>query len=130
MKNISFFLFSFFLITNSFAQQNTLSGFITDLSNGESIVGANIYCSELSLGTTANTYGFYSLTLPKGSYEISYSFLGYKTKTILVDLTSDLQKNISFQNDVTEINEIVISSERNVVEKTQTSVVDIPIKHF
>ncbi|MGC6429317.1 MAG: TonB-dependent receptor [Flavobacteriales bacterium] len=130
MKNISFFLFSFFLITNSFAQQNTLSGFITDISNGESIVGANIYCSELSLGTTANTYGFYSLTLPKGSYEISYSFLGYKTKTILVDLTSDLQKNISFQNDVTEINEVVISSERNVVEKTQTSVVDIPIKQI
>ena len=36
-----------------------------DINNGESIVGVNIYCKELNLGVTSNTYGFYSLTLPR-----------------------------------------------------------------
>ena len=61
----SFFLFLLFVNAFSLSAQDkyTISGYITDKSNGESIVGANIYCEELSVGVSSNTYGFYSLTL-------------------------------------------------------------------
>ena len=77
MKNyLSLFIFLLF-ITSVFGQdKHTISGYITDKNNGESIVGANIYCKELNLGVTSNTYGFYSLTLPSGTYNISYTFIG------------------------------------------------------
>ena len=55
------------IATNIYAQKKyTISGYITDKNNGESIVGANVYCTALNLGVTSNTYGFYSLTLPAG----------------------------------------------------------------
>ena len=60
----------------------TISGYITDKNNGETIIGANVFCADLKAGVTTNTYGFYSLTLPEGNYEISFSFIGYQTDGI------------------------------------------------
>ena len=112
------------------AQKHTVSGYITDLSNGETIIGANIFCKELGIGTTANTYGFYSLTLPKGSYEITYSFLGYDSELAQINLDKDVKKNIQFKSSTTLINEVVVSSEKNVVQETATSTISIPIKQI
>ena len=72
------FVFSFF---NSLSQDRyTISGFIQDFNSGESLIGVSIYESKSFKGTSTNQYGFYSLTLDKGEYEIVYSFIGYKTK--------------------------------------------------
>ena len=65
MKNSFFSIIFLLFVTNILAQnKHTISGYITDENNGESIVGANIFCKELNLGVSSNTYGFYSLTLP------------------------------------------------------------------
>ena len=81
MRKISIIIILLSILTNSYAQQkHTISGYITDKNNGESVVGVNIYSKVLNLGVTSNTYGFYSLTLPSGTYDISYSFIGYKTE--------------------------------------------------
>ncbi|MGB1306542.1 MAG: carboxypeptidase-like regulatory domain-containing protein, partial [Flavobacteriales bacterium] len=54
---------------DSFSQQKyTISGFVNDNENGESLIGVNVIVQEKLVGTTSNTYGFYSLTLPEGSY--------------------------------------------------------------
>jgi hypothetical protein len=45
-------------------------------------------------GVTTNLYGFYSLTLPKGSYQINFSYVGYETKTLSIDLTENITKDI------------------------------------
>ena len=56
---------------SSFGQKYTLSGTIRDASNGEDIYGATIRVKNLSnVGTNTISYGFYSLTLNRGSYEI------------------------------------------------------------
>ena len=60
-------------------EKYSISGNITD-SHGESLIGANIYVSELNVGTSSNNYGFYSLTLPKGIYNITYSYIGFNTE--------------------------------------------------
>ncbi len=56
----------------SFGQEKsagiTLNGYLRDSGNGESLIGAAIYVQELSSGTVTNAYGFYSLTLPEGTY--------------------------------------------------------------
>jgi hypothetical protein len=45
-------------------------------------------------GVTTNLYGFYSLTLPKGSYQINFSYVGYESKTVNVDLTENTTRDI------------------------------------
>ena len=127
-NNLIFFIL-FFALSAS-AQKHTVSGFISDASNGETVVGANIFCKELGLGTTANTYGFYSLTLPEGIYQITYSFLGYDVEVVEINFDKDVKKNVQFKSSSTLINEVVVSSEKNVVQETTTSTINIPIKQI
>lgn len=44
----------------------TISGYITEAGSGENLFSVSVYIPELKIGGTTNTYGFYSLTLPKG----------------------------------------------------------------
>lgn len=130
MKTISLIFYFLFCAHLVIAQNYTVSGYITDFSNGETVIGANIYCVELGLGTSANTYGFYSITLPQGSYSFTYSFLGYESQKISINLNKDIKKNIQFKLSSTLINEVVISSEKNIVQQTQTSSISLPIKQI
>ena len=91
MKDFLFTFFFLLLSTILCAQSKyTISGYITDINNGESIVGANIYCKNLNVGVTSNTYGFYSLTMPEGVHEISFSFMGYKPENQNFKLNSSI----------------------------------------
>ncbi len=53
--------------------RSTISGTITDHFSGESLIGANVYFPDLKTGVTSNAYGFYSMTVPPGQYELAYS---------------------------------------------------------
>ena len=57
----------------------TISGYIEDAATGEKLIGANVFDPNSSSGTTSNTFGFYSLTLPKDSVYLAVSYIGYQT---------------------------------------------------
>ncbi len=94
------------------AQKFTISGKITDATTGEDLIGTTIYVDGTTTGTVTNTYGFYSLTLPKGNQKISFSFIGYKTIIKDLDLSKDLVINIQLNPDNSLLDEVVISSEK------------------
>ena len=71
----------------------TLSGTVTDNPSNETLIGVNIIFPEIQSGTMTNEYGFYSITLPKGTYTIQISYLGFKTITEKIDLNQNLTKN-------------------------------------
>ena len=130
MKKIIFVLL-LFIPTVFYAQEKfTLSGFVSDKNNGENIIGVNIFCKELKQGVVSNTYGFYSLTLPAGNYEISFSYIGYKTQLHNLNLDKDIQKNIAFDITSFSVGEVQVRAKANIVEKTETSVIDIPIEQI
>ena len=83
------------LLTSGLLAQDsyTISGVIRDAETGETVLGASIFDKESGAGTTSNLYGFYSLTLPEGSYNLVYSFIGYVSGAKPVELTADLTIN-------------------------------------
>jgi hypothetical protein len=109
-------LLTFLLISTGtlFAQQKvTLSGTIKDKSTGETMIGAIVYPLESpSEGTTCNEYGFYSLTLTEGKYNIIFRNLGYQVDTVFVELTQNQQLNWSLGNDVAMLDSVVITSKK------------------
>jgi hypothetical protein len=113
----------FFLLlsVSLFGQQKyTISGTVKDSLSGESIISAMVRVKELSgIGITTNEYGFYSLTIPKGTYQIKFSFFGYKEKELQVDLDGNVTMNISLSEPVSEIEEIVVKAIRE--DKNVTS---------
>ena len=130
MKKIIFVVL-FFMPTVFYAQEKfTLSGFVSDKNNGENIIGVNIFCKELKQGVVSNTFGFYSLTLPAGNYEISFSYIGYKTQVHNLNLDKDIQKNIAFDITSFSVGEVQVRAKANIVEKTETSVIEVPIEQI
>ena len=106
-------VFCTFLQLEGAAQDKvTLNGYVKDSSNGEELIGVTVYLPELRAGTVTNSYGFYSITLPKGIYEVQFSYLGYSLQTIKVELSQDVVKNVELVTEATVIEEVVITDER------------------
>ena len=75
----------------------TISGYITDNQTGEKLIGATVFNPLTFEGTSSNVYGFYSLTIPEGNVEVSFSYVGYQTKLIQIDLVEDITMNVSMK---------------------------------
>jgi uncharacterized membrane protein YfhO len=77
--NKAIFLAGLLLIIQLASGQNkyTISGYIKDSLSGETLIGASISVNGKGKGVSSNQYGFYSITLPKGNYQVTVSFAGY-----------------------------------------------------
>lgn len=119
------------LFTSSiWAQKVTLSGYLKDKSNGEALFGATIYVEELKQGTATNAYGFYSLTIPEGSYTIQISYIGYETIVQKTDASKSQTISVSLKEDTREIEEIIVKGEASNanVERIEMGIAKLPIK--
>jgi hypothetical protein len=90
----------------------TLSGTVTDARSNESIIGVNIYIPSIKAGTTTNEYGFYSITIPKGTYEVQVTYLSFQTITQNVVLEKDTKHNFRLISSDEQLQEVIISNER------------------
>lgn len=95
---------------SSFAQQKyTLSGTVSDSANNETLIGVNVVVRSLQTGTTTNEYGFFSITLPEGQYDIEISYLGYATANRQVILNANTRLNVSLAVGGEVLDEVIIS---------------------
>ncbi|MBP2833937.1 TonB-dependent receptor [Aquimarina sp. U1-2] len=92
---ISFFISCLLQISLSAQEKYTLSGTISEKSSNETLIGVTILFPEIGKGVVTNEYGFYSITLPQGSYKLQVSYLGFNDIIQNVDLNGD--KKINFQ---------------------------------
>ncbi len=107
----------------------TISGYVREAGSQEALIGVNIYVPGTTTGTTTNTYGFYSLTLPaQDSARIAYSFVGYETSSRSVRLRSNQRIDITLAlgRDLSEVEVRGIAQEK-VSETAQMSAIDVPI---
>jgi len=83
------------LLPSLLAAQNkfTVSGYVKDSQNGETLIGAAVLVKDQPKGISSNQYGFYSLTLTEGEYELIGSYVGYQPATLKIQLNTDLQLN-------------------------------------
>lgn len=109
--------FSFFS-TLVFSQEKvTVSGYIKDASNGETLIGAAVFVKELSTGTTSNEYGFYSISIPPGNYELEFSYIGFDNQTQSIELFSNVKLDVEMGEMAKDLVEVIVKSEakdRNV----------------
>lgn len=130
---VKIFCMLFLLITasNAFSQEKfTLSGTIADHSNNETLIGASIIISEAkSASTVTNSYGFYSITLPKGDYTVIISYMGFETIQENISLTANTTKNFSMLEKSSTLGEVVVTVNENKTRifKPEMSVNKLPI---
>jgi hypothetical protein len=120
-------LLSFFILgtISSLAQEKfTISGVISDSKTNETLIGVNIYIPEKKATIITNEYGFYSLTVPKGTYNIQISYVGYETFEETISLENDSKKNFNLTETGQALDEVVINTEKTAtnIRKPEMSV--------
>ena len=133
LKKITIVLLILLSSCKLFSQEKfTLSGTIYDSKNKETLIGVSVFVEETKTGTTTNEYGFYSITLPKGIYKLSISYLGYSTISETINLNSDLKKNFFITENNQVLEEVVITSNKKRIDirKPEMSVNKLTIQEI
>ncbi len=96
----------------SFSQQKyTLSGTISEAASNETLIGVTIAIPELRTGVTTNEYGFYSITLPKGTYKVVVTYLGFKDVVREIILEENKKINFQMSEEAEQLEEVVVTED-------------------
>lgn len=119
-------LFGHFFVIQA-QERYTLSGTIFEASSNESLIGVTVAVSELKTGTTTNEYGFYSITLPEGEYQIIVSYLGFQEIVQTITLNKNVKLDFNLTEKTKELQEVVVTDnvEKLDIRKPQMSVTSL-----
>ena len=120
-------LWAFCLPAASVFAQNriTVSGLVTDVSSGETLIGAGVVSG--TDGTVTNNFGFYSLSVPAGTTDIRYSHIGYETRTLSFAAVRDTVIHIALRPG-TALSEAVVTAQRETgIAATKMSAIELPV---
>ncbi|MEM8926856.1 MAG: TonB-dependent receptor [Bacteroidota bacterium] len=105
-------------------QKYTISGTVRQAISNETLIGVTIAIQDLRTGTTTNEYGFYSITLPEGDYNLIVSYLGFQDISKSISLNSNQKLDFNLREKTEELEEVVVTEdvERMDIRKPQMSV--------
>ena len=123
-KLITTIFVSLFTLTIFAQEKYTISGTVYDNNGNETLIGATIYFPDLSVGTTTNEYGFYSITISKGTHNISVSYLGFSEESKIIELNNKTSLDFYLSERSQALDEVVIQTdiEKINIKSTQMSV--------
>ncbi|MBD2703615.1 TonB-dependent receptor [Spirosoma sp. BT702] len=123
-------LFFPYLLRAQTGSRFTVSGYVRETGSQEALIGVNVYLPGTTTGTTTNTYGFYSLTLPaQDSVRLAYSFVGYESITRTISLRNNRTQNVLLTpgQALAEVSVTAGTLVEKVSETPQMSAIDVPI---
>ena len=123
---IAFLLIPFF----TFSQNKfTISGYVKDSLSGETLIGSTVSILGESKGITSNQFGFYSITLPSGTYNFICSYVGYVPQIKTIELNNNVEYNFEVVPKITTEEAVIISSKKRDanVKNAQMGKIDLSI---
>ncbi len=119
------------LAVTAFSQPYKLTGNVTDEYTGEALIGTNIYIKALNLGAVSDMNGKYEITnIPKGTYEITISFVGYLPQSTNINFNADIVQNFSLKTSPVLLQEAVVQSTRATLRETPVAFTEIKGKEI
>ena len=128
-KRLLIFWMIFFSLIGFSQEKVTLSGKVIDSNNNETLIGVLVEIPVLKFSTFTNEYGFFSLTVPPGSYTIQARSIGYETKNIQISIQENSKITIEIAANAKELAAVVVSKNpsRINIHKPEMSVNKIAI---
>src|SRR6186713_2685123 len=102
----------FFSVTSVAQNKFTVNGYVRDSASGETVISATVSINNLSRAVATNQYGFYSITLDSGSYELTVSHVSFQSKQYNISLNEDQSLDFLLLPKSAAISEVVVYSKR------------------
>lgn len=91
-------IFNLLLLNSAYAGTLwTVTGKVSDSRTGSALAAANVRVASTSRGTITNLDGSYVLSLPAGDYTLIFSYVGYRTDSVSVKVSSNVTKNVGLE---------------------------------
>lgn len=135
MKRLLFILALLSLAWSAGAQRGTatVSGYITDADSGETLLGAGVLLAngaKTPTGAVTNVYGYYTLTIPRGATTLQYSYVGYSSETVELNLQRDTTINIILTPSASLEEAVVVAQKDAGIQSTYLGAIDIPLNQI
>lgn len=120
-----FFVLIVFPIICFAGNTGKISGKVTDKSNGEPLIGANVFIQSLKIGASTDVNGeYFILNIPPGSYTLTVSMIGYEkinrtNVSIIIDRTT--VQDFNLESVSIEVENVVVVADRPVIDKDLTA---------
>lgn len=123
--NLVVLFYLLFIAFPALAQQKyTLSGTITEENSNETLIGVTVAFPNLGTGVVTNEYGFYSITIPEGEYQLLVSYLGFEEIRQSINLDANTKIDFKLIEKAEQLEEVVVTKnvEKMDIRKPQMSV--------
>ncbi|OQP60292.1 TonB-dependent receptor [Niastella populi] len=106
----------------------TLSGYVRDSLSGETLIGATVSVNGNGKNIASNQFGFYSITLPRGTYMVVATFAGYEMQPLTISLDRNIEQNFYLPAKPV-LQEVIVSARRRDgnVTSAQMGKIDLSI---
>ena len=104
-----------FILSILNGQTGIISGFVTDSSSGESLIGANVFLQENGQGMATDINGYYIIQeIIPGNYTIMVSYIGFDVFRQPLSIMEDqsVKINIALVEQVVELTEVEVTAEK------------------
>ncbi len=89
--------------------QITISGTVFDSKTGEPLIGAEVIVPNSTTGTTTNTLGEFSISIPGDVDELEFRFVGYQSVIISVH---QAEINVGLEERISALQQVIVSANR------------------
>ncbi len=104
-----------------------LSGVVTSATNGEKLIGANVYLKGTTMGAASDVNGRYLIRAPKGKYTVVCSYIGFEKKEVSINLTNNMRLNFKLKEHEFSLS-VTVVADRAKERETPVAFTDIEKK--
>ena len=115
MKVMRLYIALLFTFIQLNAQSGIISGFISDSSSAEALIGANVILQETGQGMATDINGYYIIQdITPGDYVLMVSYVGFKLKKEKLKISDgqSIKLDISLSEDVVELTQIEVTADQ------------------
>lgn len=97
------------------AQDRTISGHVTDRATNQGLPGVTVLAKGTTIGTSTNSEGVYSITIPATVTRLSFSFIGFVNQERAIEGSV---VDVALATDVKQLDEVVVNGLASTVKRS------------
>ena len=108
-----------------------VSGYVRSKDSKEPIIGVTVFVKELSIGSITNEYGFYAISVPRGNFNLRFTYIGMKETGIKATVNGAGKLDVELKETLIPLKETVVTADKNnVIQRFEVGLEKLNMRTF